>query len=95
MNITEEIKQQREALEGGKTATETLLTAGQIPDKAVDVGQQAFGERHQIPQEQAQEAAKAKDSSSILDFLNPFGKPYQTDSLIRKTTGLPVEAKYP
>lgn len=95
LNITEEIKQQREALEGGKTATETLLTAGQIPDKAVDVGQQAFRERHQIPQEQAQEAAKAKDSSSILDFLNPFGKPYQTDSLIRKTTGLPVGSKVP
>lgn len=100
LNITEEIKQQREALEAGKSVTETILTAGQIPDKAVDVGQQAFRERQQIPQEEAQaKAAKKGDDdifSGLFDFLkHPFGKPYQTDSLVRAKTGIPVGSKVP
>jgi len=96
LNIAAEIGEQRAALEGGKTATETLLTAGQVPDKAVDVSNQAFRERHQIPQEAAIEAAAKSDSgNALLDFLNPWGKPYKTDSWLRKTTGAPVGSKTP
>lgn len=96
LNIAAEIEEQRAALEGGKTATETLLTAGQVPDKAVDVSNQAFRERHQIPQEAAIEAAAKSDSgNALLDFLNPWGKPYKTDSWLRKTTGAPVGSKTP
>ena len=96
INISAEIAEQKAALEAGATATESLITAGQIPDKAVDVGQQAFRERFQIPQEKAAEASSDSSGTSLLDmFKNPFGKPYKTDSLIRKTTGLPVGSKVP
>jgi len=96
LNVSEEIKQQREALEAGMSVTETILTAGQIPDKAVDVSNQAFREREQIPQELAQEAKAKKESSGGLFSLETiFGKPYQTDSVLRKVTGAPVGSKVP
>ena len=89
INLSGEIKEQLAALSGGISPSNSLLTAGQIPDKMVEVSHQAYHDRVQKP---AEEAPKQADWG-IFDFLRP--KPFQTDSTIRAKTLLPVGKKIP
>lgn len=90
VNMSGEIKEQLAALSGGMSPSNTLLTAGQIPDKMVEVSHQAYHDRVQKP---AEEAPPKQANWGIFDFLRP--KPFQTDSTIRAKTLLPVGKKIP
>ena len=90
VNMSGEIKEQLAALSGGMSPSNSLLTAGQIPDKMVEVSHQAYHDRVQAPAE-AQPPKQA--NWGIFDFLRP--KPFQTDSKTRAKTLLPVGKKLP
>jgi len=90
INMSGEIKEQLAALSGGMSPSESLLTAGQIPDAMVEVSHQAYHDRVQAPAE----AEPIKQANwGIFDFLRP--KPFQTDSKTRAKTLLPVGKKIP
>lgn len=90
INLSGEIKQQLDSLSSGSSPSTTLLTAGQIPDKMVEVSHQAYHDSVQAPAE----AEPPKQANwGIFDFLRP--KPFQTDSAIRAKTLLPVGKKIP
>jgi len=90
INMSGEIREQLAALSGGMSPSNTLLTAGQIPDKMVEVSHQAYHDSVQAPAE----AKPPKQANwGIFDFLRP--KPFQTDSKIRAKTLLPVGKKIP
>jgi len=90
INMTGEIKEQLAALAAGSSPAESLLTAGQIPDRMVEVSHQAYYEQHQKP---AEAEVKQPKGWGIFDFLRP--KPFQTDSRVRAKTLLPVGKKVP
>jgi hypothetical protein len=91
VNLSGEIKEQLAALAEGKSPLTTMMTAGQIPDKMVEVSHQAFHERHQKPYEDMLK----KDTADwgIFDFLRP--KPFETNSKVRAKTLWPVGTKVP
>ena len=91
INMTGEIKEQLAALAAGQTPATSLLTAGQIPDKMIEVSHQAYHERHQKPHED--KLVKEEKGWGIFDFLRP--KPFRTNSKVRAKTLLPVGVKVP
>jgi len=98
LNLTAEIKEQLAALNAGKSATETIITAGQIPDKMIEESNEVFHAKHQAPQEAAAEAAASAPASGLFEgsLFDMFKlKPFKTDSKIRATTLLPVGSKEP